>query len=428
MVFSIYKRKWKKNGKTIESMKWYGKYRIDGMSKTISVKLNCSDKQVALSKLQKIYNEAEREAAGLLAPKPLREAAQMPLLQLLEEYLSDLKSTGCNPKYIRMVKTRLTALFQKCNWQYLPNITSESFNRWRSEQTSAPKTINDYLGATSSFLNWLIKNNRYTFNPLKNVVKIAPRKIRFRRALTLDELKKLISKGEHRLVYWVAATTGLRASEIKSLQWGDIHQEGENAWFAVRASTTKNKKEATTPILQDLFQELIKTRPTNYRPSDLIFASVPRNRRFRLDLKSCSIPYHDGQGRCGDFHSLRVTYATLLQKTGAAPRVVQELMRHSDPRLTHQTYTDATQMPIFDAVQKLPTLTSPVDQLTPELTPTLVPQGHSEFQFVTVDKTQEDLQTALQEAISHVLSRGVTLCQKAEKIAGAGFEPAAFRL
>ena len=40
-------------------------------------------------------------------------------------------------------------------------------------------------------------------------------------------------------------------------------------------------------------------------------------------------------------------------QTGGFSTVTQELMRHSDPRLTAMLYTDVSQLPIFDAVESL---------------------------------------------------------------------------
>ena len=42
-----------------------------------------------------------------------------------------------------------------------------------------------------------------------------------------------------------------------------------------------------------------------------------------------------------DFHSLRYTFATKLARKGVSKRLAQELMRHSDPKLTANIYTDA---------------------------------------------------------------------------------------
>jgi integrase len=45
-------------------------------------------------------------------------------------------------------------------------------------------------------------------------------------------------------------------------------------------------------------------------------------------------------GRKLDFHALRYTFATKLAKGVASQRLTQELMRHSDPKLTAKIYTD----------------------------------------------------------------------------------------
>jgi integrase len=81
---------------------------------------------------------------------------------------------------------------------------------------------------------------------------------------------------------------------------------------------------------------------------------MPRIERFRRDLKKAGVIYCDAQGRVADFHALRKTFDTHLQLNGAMPRVTMELMRHSDMRLTMKTYTDATLLPIAEAVNALP--------------------------------------------------------------------------
>ena len=51
-----------------------------------------------------------------------------------------------------------------------------------------------------------------------------------------------------------------------------------------------------------------------------------------------------------------MTYGTNLSLSGALPRVVMELMRHSDIKLTMKIYTDAGQLPLADAVGRLPSM------------------------------------------------------------------------
>ena len=74
------------------------------------------------------------------------------------------------------------------------------------------------------------------------------------------------------------------------------------------------------------------------------------------DWEKANIEYIDKNGYIADFHSLRKTFCTFLQKAGVASRIVQEVMRHSDPKLTSQTYTDAKQFNMSQAINQIPAL------------------------------------------------------------------------
>ena len=77
---------------------------------------------------------------------------------------------------------------------------------------------------------------------------------------------------------------------------------------------------------------------------------------MRKDLERNGIPYRDELGRYADFHALRYTWATFLQRNGVAQRFAMKLMRHSDIKLTAKVYTDEMQLPIYDAIKNLPRL------------------------------------------------------------------------
>src|SRR5262249_23628336 len=68
------------------------------------------------------------------------------------------------------------------------------------------------------------------------------------------------------------------------------------------------------------------------------------------------IRYRDGEGRVADFHALRHSYITLLERSGVSPKLAQELARHSDIRLTMNVYTHARLHDLVGAVEGLPTL------------------------------------------------------------------------
>ena len=65
-----------------------------------------------------------------------------------------------------------------------------------------------------------------------------------------------------------------------------------------------------------------------------VFKSVPDFCFMKKDWINSGIPLIDGAGRHCDFHSLRKTFCTLMEKSGVPQRIAQEAMRHSDPSLT----------------------------------------------------------------------------------------------
>src|SRR5439155_4976937 len=77
---------------------------------------------------------------------------------------------------------------------------------------------------------------------------------------------------------------------------------------------------------------------------------------LRGDLAAAGIPYRDGAGRVADFHALRHSYITLLERSGVSPKMAQKLARHSDIRLTMNVYTHAQLHDLAGAVEGLPAL------------------------------------------------------------------------
>ena len=70
-------------------------------------------------------------------------------------------------------------------------------------------------------------------------------------------------------------------------------------------------------------------------------------------LEKASIPYVDDSGRFSDFHALRYTFNTWLHTNGVPQRMSQELIRHSDRRLTDQVYLDSSLLPLQDCMRSI---------------------------------------------------------------------------
>jgi hypothetical protein len=86
-------------------------------------------------------------------------------------------------------------------------------------------------------------------------------------------------------------------------------------------------------------------------------------RIFDRDLIAAGIPKRDDRGRTLDVHALRMTFGTLLSKGGVPLRTAQSAMRHSDPSLTANVYTDSRRLDMAGALDALPPL--PLDAAWP---------------------------------------------------------------
>ena len=91
MIFKVEKRRFRKQGVIRLTRHYYLRYRLGDMPVDRWKSLGVTDKQVAEKKAQDFLQEKEREAAGILEPKVIRDAAMKPLSAHLQEYLADLE-------------------------------------------------------------------------------------------------------------------------------------------------------------------------------------------------------------------------------------------------------------------------------------------------------------------------------------------------
>lgn len=362
MICSVFLQRRRVNGVLRVSENYYGRLRMPWETSVCTVALNTPDKRVALHKLLQIADEREKEHNGLIAPKPVREAAERPLADLLCDYLQDLESRGRRPRTLKKYRDTLTKLFARCQWVKVHHATPRAFTLWRNHCGLSGKTLNDLLAAATSFFDWLERQRMVLENPLKHVERIDTRgKPQFRRALTLEQVQTLLKTAPplRAVVYVTALYTGLRRAELNQLKWGDLHLDGEQPYVLAPASITKNKKDAKLPLRSEVVEALQSIRPADVSPFQWVFHhEVPRVRTLQKDLSRAGIPFIDESGRRMDFHALRATFCTILATSGVSLNAAMHLMRHSDPKLTMRVYTDASQLALSNSINILPPLNS----------------------------------------------------------------------
>jgi integrase len=260
----------------------------------------------------------------------------------------------------RLLKGRVVRLMDDCGWKVPIQITPDSFMAWRSGRAESARTLNHYLQGMVAFLNWMECSGRLKSNPLKHVRKVDERgqRRRFRRAFTDEELRKLVEgSGPRGIIYLTAARTGLRQEELRQLTWVDVNLEGNPPYVVVRETCAKNKTEERVCLVPEIVEALKAHRPASAQSGALVFPTgIPRASRLKVDAERNLIQYRDESGRCADFHALRYTWATFLQRNDVPQRFAMKLMRHSYIKLTAKVYTDETQLPIYEAIKGLPRL------------------------------------------------------------------------
>jgi integrase len=200
-------------------------------------------------------------------------------------------------------------------------------------------------------------------NPWAEVVKKKHRPISHR-ALTLDELSRLLKQVEHdewHTAVMVGAYTGLRMGDVLTLRCGEI-QAGGIVRVPMKTDRRSGGKVVRVPLHPSLaaeFPEWVHSKAESDFVLPTLAVEYQRDRsgvsrRFQCILERAGIVTSEN-GTVG-FHSLRHTFVSMMRGAGVAESVVMSMVGHSSGAMTaHYTHTDfgAAQA----AVGKLPVIT-----------------------------------------------------------------------
>jgi integrase len=295
--------------------------------------------------------------------------AVRPLSELVSEYIDHLKAKNDNSHHIQNTQSSLEECFRICRFRQIMDIDPQQVNQWLSHLDRSARTKNAKRSALLGFCRWAFEYGRSIRNLLPGGLMIkydedADRR-RLSRAMTLSESSLLFTQmldpnkmfpsyknssaimkavQQRRVFYLLAANTGLRWREIARLRWQDIHLD--QALVIVPAGQTKNGKEAELPLVTPVIDALREIRPINVRLSEKVFSGEPRLKTWKRDLHRVGLlgknekGYRDERDRQLDRKCLRMSFCTWLKEAGVDLRDAQKFMRHSDPKLTSNIYTD----------------------------------------------------------------------------------------
>ncbi len=353
------------------------------------------------------------------AESEMSQLQRLPLAQHFDAYLAHLEAAGASEMHRDNVRRQLNRLADECGFSLLGDLDRTRLESWLAgltRQGMGARTRNTYLAAGVAFCNWcaMPEVKRLASNPFAKIRKAneeADRRRR-RRSLTEDELTRLLPvarqrplldmmtirrgkrKGqavgklrdetrrrlellgwERTLIYKAMVLSGLRRGELASLTVGQLNLDGPAAFAELEAADEKNREGSAIALRADLAADLRdwlaaklaslqeearqagEPIPLRLPPATPVF-TVPRElvKILNRDLKLAGIPKRDERGRTIDVHGLRHTFCTLLARGGVAPRTAQAAMRHSDPELTANHYTDPKLLDVHGALDALPEL------------------------------------------------------------------------
>jgi len=239
---------------------------------------------------------------------------------------------------------------------YLDEIKAVEVETWLRQLPMARSSRAKIRSILSILFNHACRYELFDRNPIRFVRQGAKRRSA-PDVLTAAEIKALVDHlplREHTLVL-LAASTGLRQSELFGLKWRDIDfLHGElsvvrSIVFGVVGRCKTESSQKPVPLHPLLGEALLSWKKGCKYTSldDWVFASrLHKGRRpywGAAILRKYIRPVAELlniEKRIG-WHTFRRTYSTLLRSVGAEFKVMQELMRHSTLRTTMDVYTQA---------------------------------------------------------------------------------------
>lgn len=375
---SVYKRK---EDRTKKGAKWIASWKDEAGKWRQRVAY--ADKAASLDLARHLEEQANRVRTGQAEPgeQKRREASLKPVAAHIEDYRLSLLARGDVSKHANHVAGVLLRLLDDAAVtsiaEMAPDRIEQALGRLRVSRTA--RTVNHALGAVKAFAKWLVRSKRIKESTVEHLKPVSGGVLaggeRYqRRSLTADEFARLlkatesgpvtrlspksyayplveITGSERAILYRIAAATGFRANELRSLVPESFNLEGNEPTITVTAAYTKNGKTAVQPIpraLADLLRSWLATRESG---KPVLPVPTKTAKLLKRDLIAAGIDPGNPKTGVIDFHALRHTYITHLVESGANVKLVQTLARHSTITLTLDRYTHVRDEDLRDVVE-----------------------------------------------------------------------------
>jgi integrase len=310
--------------------------------------------------------EAERRAiAEVMSGKPSREAPAwkevLPELKILAHYFDDFlsKYAGEHKPSERRAKKRIWTNHLRDHFGQLTlaTITQDHVDSFAVEQRTrlTRKTVSNRLAILSSLIKYVAERERVAKPKLRLTLGKTVGEVE---AVAMSDVDKLVEAADplFRVAVLLAAEAGLRAGELRGLQWTDVR----DGMIKVRRALDSETNEVTLPK-----HDRLRDVPVSERLDNALKALTKRGiwvlshaegRALRYDeIYEPMLELYESAGATrpsSPVHCLRHSYGTELAARGVPLPVIQRLMGHSDVRTTMQ-YITVGEAQLRDAVSSV---------------------------------------------------------------------------
>jgi integrase len=337
-----------------------------------SITLENRKRRVFYGKTRKEVQEKLKVALREQQQGTLVTAPRQTLAQFLTDWLENSQRQSVRPRtyerYEELVRLHIAPALGRYELQKLSAQHLQAFYAKKAEEGLSATTINHFHNVLHKALDTAVKWNLVARNVCDLVS--PPRRKRYEvHPLTLEQVHKLLAVVEgHEMeaLFRLALATGLRRGELMGLKWQDINLDA--GVLQVRRilsrvpskmpgkgyveAETKTQKSRRSVVIAPFALEALKQHRERQREAEITAGPLWQDHDFvfctsigthlnptrdvldqlKVLLKKAGLP--DIR-----FHDLRHSAATLLLSVGVHPKVVQEILGHSQISITMDVYS-----------------------------------------------------------------------------------------